>query len=130
MMCPRKKKKEATNQALEIVNLRDTMGSKLVTVVITIHNIIRPKMMDIGCVKSLLSTGHPFKDLKTKINNPRNSKGSVGIYKPRSVSLNSCRFKLNGTENKMTPMNKSIRFIPHQDNNIKKGNTANHIKSK
>ena len=88
-MCPRKKKKLATNHALDIVNLRDTMGSKLVTVVISIHNIIRLMMMDIGCVKSLLSTGQPFKDLKTKINNPINSKGSVGIYKPRDVSLNS-----------------------------------------
>ena len=129
-MCPRKKKKLATNHALDIVNLRDTMGSKLVTVVISIHNIIRLMMMDIGCVKSLLSTGQPFKDLKTKINNPRNSKGSVGIYKPREVSLNSCRFKLNGTEIKIVPMNKSNRFIPHQTNNIKKGSSANHIKSK
>ena len=79
---------------------------------------------------SLLSTGHPFKNRKTKIINPRNSMGSVGIYKPREVSLNSCRFKLNGTAIKIAPMNKSNRFIPHQDIRIKKGNSANHIKSK
>jgi hypothetical protein len=112
------------------VNLRETIGSKLVIVVITIHNNIRQITIDIGWLKSRLSTGQPLKDLKIKINNATKSNGSVGIYNPNAVSLNSWRFKLNGTEISITPRNKSIRLIPHHGNKIKKGKKANHIKSK